>query len=151
MVMERWRPSRLRNWSPFEDMERFLSSEWPFRTMWRRLPAEDMCWAPAIEMYEKDNHFIVRAELPGMKKEDVDISATADTLTIKGERKASEEVSDEDYYRSELCYGSFSRSISMLEAIDAKNIEATFDNGMLEIKVPKSEEAKPRKIQIKAK
>ncbi len=101
--MGKWTPRGLRTWAPFEDMERFLSAEWPFRMMWRRMPAEDVCWAPSVEMFEKDDHFIVRAELPGVKKEDVDISVTGNTLTIKGEHKASEEVSDEDYYRCELC------------------------------------------------
>ena len=151
MTLERWRPRTLGTWSPFEEMERFLSSNWPSRIFWRRLPAEDMCWAPAMEMYEKDDHIIVRAELPGVKKEDVDVSISGDMLTLRGERKTSEEVSEGDYYRSELCYGSFSRSITLPAAVNAKKVEASYEDGILEIKVPKAEEAKPTKVQIKAK
>jgi len=154
MVMQRWTPRTPRTWSPFDEMDRLANegfAGWPFRMMWRRLPTEDVCWAPAVEMYEKDDHFIIRAELPGMKKEDIDISVTGDTLTIKGERQASEEVSDEDYYRCEMCYGDFSRAITMPAAGDPKKIDASYEDGILEVKVLKAEEAKPKKIQIKAK
>ena len=154
MTMQRWRPTSLTSWRPFEEMERFLSSplyDWPFRMMWRRLPTEEIAWAPSVEIYEKDDHFIVRAELPGVKQEDIDISVAGDTLTIKGERKASEEVSETDYYRCELCYGTFSRSITLPTPVNAKKIEASYEDGILELKVPKAEEARPTKIQVKAK
>lgn len=153
MVLERWRPPALRPWRPFEEVERLMEEMFPIRPLrlWRRLPAEEMAWAPSVEMYEKEDSFTVRAELPGVKKEDVDISITGDTLTIKGERKASEEVKDEHYYRCELCYGAFSRSITMPAAVDAGKIEATYEDGILEIRMAKAKEAMPAKIQIKAK
>ncbi len=154
--MERWRPRSLRTWDPTEEMERFfedpLFANWPFfRAVWRRAPGEEMAWAPAIEVYEKDNNFVVRAELPGVKKDDVDISITGDTLTIKGERKTSKEVKNEDYYRCESRYGSFSRSITMPAAVDSKKIDASYENGILEIHVPKAKEAMPTKVEIKVK
>jgi len=157
MVMDVWRPRFGRPWRPFrelDEMERFMEQAfagWPFRLMWRRLPAEQMAWAPSVEMYEKGESFIVRAELPGVKKEDIDISMVGDTLTIKGERKPPAEVKEEEYQCCEVCYGSFSRSITMPAAVDADKIEANYENGILEIRVPKAKEAMPTKIQVKAK
>ena len=156
MVLDRWRPSALRARGPsrmVDEAERYMDeilAGWPFRT-WRRLPAEEMSWSPPLEMYEKDDKFVVRTELPGVKKGDIDISMTGDTLTIKGERKVSEEVKDEEYHRCEVCYGSFSRSITMPVAVDADKIEAAYEDGILEISVPKAKEAKASKIQIKTK
>lgn len=154
--MERYRPRSMRTLNLAEEMERLMEdpffSDWPFfRMMWRRAPGEGMAWAPAIEMYEKDNNFVVKAELPGVKKEDVDISVAGDTLTIKGQRKASKEVKDEDYYRCETHYGSFTRSIVLPAAVDAKKVEASYENGVLEIQVPKAKEAMPTKVEIKVK
>jgi len=102
-----------------------------------------------VEMYEKDDKFIVRTELPGMKKEELAISVLGDTLTIKGERKVKSEVKDEDYYRCELCYGKFSRSVALPAAVDAGKVEANYENGILEITLPKVEEAKPKKVEVK--
>jgi len=137
-------------------MERFLEdpflSQWPLlRVGWGRTPHHEMAWAPALEMYEKDNNFVVKAELPGVKKDDVDVSIAGDTLTIKGQKKASKEIKDEDYYRCESQYGSFSRTITLPAAVDAKKIEASYENGVLEIHVPKAKEAVPTKVEIKVK
>ena len=157
MVLDRWRGPTLRPWrSPrlFEDMERFFGenlANWPFQAMWRRMPSEEMSWAPAMEVYEKDDDFIIHAELPGMNKDDIDITMTGDTLTIRGERKASEDIREEQYHRCEVCYGSFSRSVVMPAAVDFDKVDATYENGILEIHVPKAKEAKPTKIQIKGK
>ena len=152
--MERWRPRSLLTWNPTEEMERLLEepflSQWPLlRVGWGRTPRHEMAWAPALEMYEKDNNFVVKAELPGVKKDDVDVSITGDTLTIRGQKKASKEVKEEDYYRCESHYGSFSRSITLPASVDAKKIEASYENGILEIHVPKAKEAVPTKVEIK--
>lgn len=148
MAIERWRP--------FEEMERMMDEmmRWPFRPwrrplIWWRLPAEEVGWSPPIEMYEKADKFIVRADLPGMKKDDLDISVIGDTLTIRGERKPEAEIKDEEYIRCELCYGKFSRAITLPSAVDPSKVEATYENGILVINLPKAEEAKPKKIEVK--
>jgi len=158
MVMERWRPGRgLIRWSPFremEEMERRINDVFGrplLPAIWRRTPVEEIGWAPAIEMFEKDDKFMVKAELPGMKEEDIDVSVVGDTLTIKGERKAESEVKEEDYYCCERSYGSFTRSITLPSSVDAKNIEASYENGVLEISLPKAAEVKPKKITVSAK
>ncbi len=154
MVMDRWRP--LRPWRPsraVDEMERYMDevlAGWPFRT-WRRVPAEEMYWSPPMELYEKSDKFVIRIEVPGVKKDGIDISMTGETLTIKGERKAVKEVKDEEYHRSEISYGSFSRSITLPAAVDADKIEAMYEDGILEVVVPKAREAKPSKIQVKGK
>lgn len=156
MVLDLWRPSgigRLRPSDQLEAMEREMEHllEHPFRSIWRRAPLEKMFWAPAIDYYEKDDAYFVRAELSGVKLEDVDISVTDSTLTIKGERKEVSGVTDEEYQRCEIAYGSFSRSITLPNMIRSDKIEATLDNGILEVRLPKVPEAKPTKIEVKAK
>jgi HSP20 family protein len=158
MVMERWRPGRgLIRWGPFremEEMERRINDVFGrplLPAIWRRTPVEEIGWAPAIEMFEKDDKFMVKAELPGMKEEDIDVSVVGDTLTIKGERKAESEVKEEDYYCCERSYGSFTRSITLPSSVDPKNIEASYENGVLEISLPKAAEVKPKKITVSAK
>jgi len=118
---------------------------------WWRVPTEEFAWLPALEMYDRDDKFVVRAELPGMKEEEIDISVLGDTLTVKGERKAESEVKDEDYYRCELCYGKFSRAVTLPSAVQAGKVEASYDNGILEIILPKAAEAKPKKVAVKGK
>ena len=111
MVMERWRPGRgLLPWRPFRELEemerRFedILGRPSLPTVWRRIPMAEMGWAPAIEVFEKEDKFVVKAELPGMNEEDIDISVVGDTLNIKGERKAESEVKEEDYYwREDAC------------------------------------------------
>ena len=158
MVLERWRPGRgIIPWRPFselEEMERRFGDIFsrPFLpSVWRRIPTVEMGWAPAIEVFEKEDKFVVKAELPGMKEEDIDISVLGDTLTIKGERKAESEVKEEDYYCCERSYGSFSRSIAVPSNVDAKKIEASYEDGVLEVSLPKAPEVKPKKISVSAK
>lgn len=110
---------------------------------------EEVGWSPLIEMYEKADKFIVRAELPGIKKEDLDISLIGDTLTISGERKPEAKIKDEEYIKCELYYGKFSRAIILPSAIDPSKVEATYENGILVINLSKAEEAKPKKIELK--
>ena len=107
--------------------------------------------APAIEMFEKEDKFVVKAELPGMKEGDVDVSVADDTLTIKGERKTESKVKEEDYYCCERSYGSFSRSVALPSTVDAKKIEASYEDGVLEVSLPKAPEVKPKKISVSAK
>ena len=158
MVMERRRPGRgIIPWRPFrelEEMERRFEDILgrPFLpAIWRRIPTMEMGWAPAIEVFEKEDKFVVKAELPGMKEEDIDISVVGDTLTIKGERRAESQVKEEEYYCCERSYGSFSRSIAVPSNVDAKRIEASYEDGVLEVSLPKAAEVKPKKVAVLAK
>jgi HSP20 family protein len=153
MAIERWRP-----WDEFREMERWMDemmrrplATWRRPLTWWRVPTEAVGWVPGVEMYEKADKFIVRAELPGMKKEEIDVSVVGDTLTISGERKAETEVKDEDYYRCELCYGKFSRSVGLPTAVNATKVDASYENGILEITLPKVEAVKPKRITVKTK
>lgn len=101
---------------------------------------------PAIDVFEKEDKFVVKAELPGIKEEDIHVSVVGDTLSIKGEKKTETEVKEEDYYRCERNYGSFYRSIPLPSNVDADKIEAAFEDGVLEVALPKSAKVKPKKL-----
>ena len=104
-----------------------------------------------MDMYQTANDVVVKAALPGVKPEEVDISITGDTLTIKGEHKEEKEVKQEDYFHKERSYGTFSRSLLIPVQIKADKAEAVFENGILTLNLPKAEEVKPKQIKIKAK
>lgn len=103
-----------------------------------------------MEVFDSDGQTVVRLEAPGMKLEDFDISVSDGLLTIKGEKKAEEEINEGDYYCSERTYGSFRRSLSVPKELDESKIHATYDNGVLEIMLPRIEE-KGRKVKVQAK
>jgi HSP20 family protein len=105
-------------------------------------------WMPAMDLVESGDHFVLRADLPGMSEEDVKIEFEDGTLTVSGERKAEHEEKEEGYYRVERAFGSFSRSLTLPKGIDADAVSASFDRGVLEIRIPKPEESKPRRIEI---
>jgi HSP20 family protein len=119
--------------------------------VWRVFPSEEMVWAPAINVIEREDKFSVKVELPGVKEEDVNVTVSGGTLTIEGEKKAESEVKKKGYYYSETSYGSFSRSITIPSTVDASKIEANYDKGVLEITLPKSPEVKPKKITVATK
>jgi HSP20 family protein len=105
-------------------------------------------WMPAMDLVETDDHFVLRADLPGMTEDDIKIEFENDILTVSGERKAEHESKGEGYYRVERAFGSFSRSLTLPKGIDAEAVTAKFDRGVLEVRVPKPEERKPRRIEI---
>jgi HSP20 family protein len=107
-------------------------------------------WTPAIDMYEGDEAFTVKAELPGFSKDDVQVEIKDNRLTLKGERKRETDVKDAQYHRVERVYGAFERSIRLPAVVDADKAEATFKDGVLKLKLPKAEEAKPKPITITA-
>jgi len=104
---------------------------------------------PAIDIAEKDNEFVVKAEIPGCKAEDIDISVHGNILTISGEKKQEEEKKEKGYYHMERSYGSFRRDLNLASEVDPAKIEATCKDGVLTITVPKSEKAKPVKVKVK--
>src|SRR5919197_342616 len=105
-------------------------------------------WMPPMDLVETDDHFVLRADLPGMKEDDVKIEFEDGTLTVSGERKAEHESKHEGYYRVERAFGAFSRSLTLPQGIDPEAVTANFDNGVLEVSIPKPEERKPRRIEI---
>jgi HSP20 family protein len=105
-------------------------------------------FAPATDLIESDTHYILRADLPGLSEDDVNIEFEGNVLSVSGERKSEHEHRGQGHYRVERSYGSFRRSLRLPEGVDAGAIKANFDKGVLEITVPKPEAAKPHKVQI---
>ena len=105
-------------------------------------------WIPAMDLVESEEHLVLRADLPGIQEEDVEIEIKDGVLTISGERKAEHEEKGEGFHRVERAFGRFSRSLTLPDGVDADAVAASFDNGVLEVKVPKPEETKPTRVQI---
>ncbi len=115
---------------------------------WRSLDGEAL--SPALDVHQTPDELVVTASLPGLKPEDIDITITGQTLHIKGEFKADEKVERDQYLYRERRFGSFSRQLQLPVRVQGDRAEATFENGVLTLRVPKAEEVKPRQIQIKA-
>jgi HSP20 family protein len=111
---------------------------------------ESRRWVPQMDLVEAEDHFLLKADLPGLAEDDVSIEVQDGTLTISGERKAEHESSERGWYRIERSFGSFSRSLTLPDRADADAIAANFDRGVLEVRIPKPEERKPRRVQIQA-
>ena len=105
-------------------------------------------WMPAMDLVENDDNFVLRADLPGLSEDDVKLEFEDGTLTVSGERKAEHEAKNEGYYRVERAFGSFSRSLTLPQGVDPEAVTASFDRGVLEVRIPKPEERKPRRIEI---
>ncbi len=114
-------------------------------------PAPGRAEALAVDMYETDDAIVVKAAVPGIKLDELDVSITGDVLTIKGETKAEEEIKEENFIRRERCYGSFCRSLAIPLPVEAGEAEAEFEDGVLTLTLPKVEEVKPKVIKVKAK
>lgn len=135
--------------------DRFMEDVWrrPFPSLFgpdRWLPVRPLgIRMPSIDVYEEKDTVVVKAELPGMKKEDIEVNLSGETLTIKGEKKQEEEVKEDNYYRRERTYGAFSRAIDLPCEVKSAEIKASFKDGVLEIRMPKTEEAKKKSIAVK--
>ena len=147
--MEPWRFSNVERM--FEDwFEDFWSK--PFPRLWRPNFSRLQSFAfeaPALDVYEQKDDLIVKAEIPGLTKDEINITLEGNTLTIKGEKKKEQEVKEEDYYKCERSYGSFSRSIDLPVAVQTNKVNASFKDGVLELRLPKTEEAKKNVVTIK--
>ena len=107
-------------------------------------------WIPPVDIYEAPNHeMVIKAELPDIRREDIDIRVEDNTLTISGEKKFDEDVKEEQFHRVERAYGTFTRSFSLPATIDTAKVNADYKNGVLTVKLPMREEAKPKQIQVK--
>ena len=105
-------------------------------------------WIPAMDLVETDEHFVLKADLPGLAEEDVNLEVEDNVLTVSGERQAEHEDKREGYVRVERSYGAFRRSLTLPEGIDPERVTASFDKGVLEVRIPKPEERKPRRVAI---
>jgi HSP20 family protein len=147
-------PTEIERWDPFREMmalrnriDHLIQStftrprgEW-FATIFDE---------PALDMYESEGRIKLDVPLPGVKPEEVELTISGNTLTIKGERKAKEEVKDEHYYRHEMRYGAFTRTVTLPETADMEQPEATFENGVLTVSFSKAATVQPKRIEIKA-
>ena len=141
--MERW-------------FDRMVEDFWrrPFPSLLRPerwWPAETgmMMRMPAVDVYEDKDHVVIKAEIPGLAKEDISVQVTDSTLMIKGEKKREEEVKEDDYYRCERAFGAFTRAVNLPCDVKADQVKASFKNGVLEVRMPKTEEAKKKAITVK--
>ena len=130
------------------EMNRFFDLNWPHAI---KKGNGGTLRAPAVDIIDEKDQIRVKADLPGMKKEDIEVSADNNALTIKGEKKEEKEVKEKDYVRSERYYGAFHRSFILPAGVDAQKVNATYKEGVLEILLPKKEEAKSKQTKVEIK
>jgi HSP20 family protein len=140
--------TRISTWPPLgrltdlrEEIDRLFEAPLP-RT------SEFLGWAPAFDVYEEKDNFVVKAELPGMKKEDISVSLHDGNLIISGERKGETKGEDTEVYRAERYFGKFQRAVSLPTPVTANKVSAEYKDGILTVTLPKSEEAKPKQIEV---
>ena len=152
--------SSIIRWEPFRDlvslrdrMDRlfgdFAGRGWPTQGWPTEEGLTAGMWNPPVDVYETKDSIVLKADLPDVKKEEVDISVEGNVLTLRGERKREKEVKEKDFYRMERSYGAFSRSFTLPGSVDADKIEADFAGGVLKVTLPKREESKPKQIKVK--
>lgn len=143
-------------WEPFQDLVTLRSAmDRLFADSFVRMPhvteVDDGSLAPAVDIFEDADKIGIKASLPGVKPEDIDINVTGNSVTIKGTTESEKEVKDENFVRKERYYGTFARTIALPTGLKIDKAEATMANGVLTLEIPKAEEVKPRAIKIKAK
>jgi HSP20 family protein len=155
MAVERWRPfgAAADRWEPFRNVTDIQGEmNRLFDTFFGRPVAAQTTasrvWAPVVDMYETKDDVVIAVELPGVREKEVNVSITGDLLTIRGERKFDQELNHESYHRLERVYGKFERHVQLPMPVQADKVRATYREGVLEIKLPKAEEVKPKEIKI---
>jgi HSP20 family protein len=142
---------------PFRELDRLQSevnrlfegyNGSPERGASQGMTAPNRLWSPSVDVAENQNEIVLRAEVPGMRQEDIDIELTGDTLTIRGERRFENEERKDQFVRVERSYGRFQRSFTLGVPVQNDRVSATYRDGVLEVHLPKSEETKPRKVQV---
>ncbi len=150
MTLVKWSPksrqvSQIRD--ALDDFVREVFADFP--SPWFRAGALDGEWLPPMDVVEEEGRYVVHLDLPGMRREDVKVSMESNTLTLTGERRHQAETKDGGFRRFERSYGTFTRTIALPNTIDAKRIEATYKDGVLTVSLPKSEDARPKAIEVK--
>jgi HSP20 family protein len=149
MALIRWEPVRELN-TIQNEMNRLFNTFFESSGTQGGGQATARRWLPPMDLVESGEEFVLRADLPGLSEDDVNIELEDNVLTISGERKAEHEQRQEGYYRLERASGSFSRSLTLPEGVDPEKVQASFDRGVLEVRIPKPEQRKPRKVTISA-
>ena len=145
----------LTRWDPFKDLQALqdrmnrLFQEGVGRTG-RSDEVLGGHWIPVVDIYEDDQEFVVKAELPGLESKDVDVQIQENVLTLKGERRLEREIDKERYHRLERSYGTFQRSFTLPNIVEEEKVKAKFKDGVLEIRIPKEERVKPKQIKVEA-
>ena len=154
MALIRWQRPEMNVWSPFRhlstlrhEIDRLFDS--PLNALTSDSQQFLNGWLPSIDLYEEKDALVLKAELPGMKKEDIDISLQGDVLTLSGERKEEETFDKAETYRSERFLGKFQRSLTLPVTVSADKVQASYKDGILTVTLPKAEEAKPKQIEVK--
>jgi len=140
-------------WEPFRDL---MTTQREFDRLFKEAftplfgegDISTRTWAPPVDIFETENDIVLKAELPGVDPKDVEVKVEDNTLYLKGERKFEKEVKDESYHRIERSYGSFARSFSLPNSINAEKVKGEYKDGLLTLTLPKREEAKPKTIKI---
>jgi len=154
MALIRWQKPETARWDPFhqltslrDEIDRLFES--PFSALGEGLQPFMSGWSPALDLYDEKDNFVVKAELPGMKKEEIEIQLHDGVLTLSGERKRETKFEGADTHRSERFVGRFQRTLTLPSQVDPDKVKATYQDGILTVTLPKSEAAKPKQIQIK--
>ncbi|HEY6129220.1 MAG TPA: Hsp20/alpha crystallin family protein [Candidatus Acidoferrum sp.] len=139
----------LDRWEPFRTSPEFQLNNL-FKDFFGRVSQEQnlTTWAPAVDIYEGEHELVVKADLPDVKSEDLDVRVENNILTIRGERKFEKKVDEKNYLRVERAYGSFARSFSLASTVNTDAIKADYKDGVLTLNIPKREEAKPKQIKV---
>ncbi|NWF74365.1 MAG: Hsp20/alpha crystallin family protein [Nitrospirae bacterium] len=152
-ALTRWEP--VTRWNPFKDleeMEKRLSTYLGRPALRTEAGKEAMTvaeWSPLVDITEDDKEYLIKADLPEVKKEDVKLTVQDDVMSISGERKSEKEEKGKKYHRVERAYGSFMRSFTLPEDADGSKVSAEYKEGVLKVHLPKSEKAKPKSIEVK--
>jgi HSP20 family protein len=148
MALLRWEPVRELS-SLQSEMNRVFNSFFDTTTTSGAGNGPARRWVPAMDLVETEDHFVLRADLPGLEEADINLEVEDNVLTLSGERKAEHEEQREGYYRVERSFGAFRRSLTLPEGVDPEGVTAAFERGVLEVRIPKPEERKPRRVAIK--
>jgi HSP20 family protein len=153
-IMEGGKNMALIRWDPFKELTTLQERMNRLFSDVRSRPTygeEEMAagnWMPPVDIYENAESIIIKAELPGITKEDITVEVKNNTLTLKGEKKFEKEVKEEHYYRMERSYGTFQRAFTLPSTVQQEKVKAKFKEGVLEVQIPKAEEAKPKQVKV---
>lgn len=145
MTIQRWTP--FRSWMDIQKEVSHLFDDVLANTE-RDVRSTPARWAPIVDIYEDDGSVVLQVEVPGVKREDIDIQVADKRLTLRGKRQREENVKEESYQRAERYFGTFSRSFTLPQHVDVNQIKAGYEDGILTVTLPKTEEAKPKKVSI---